>query len=191
MHARDDMHYWRAKYEGLEERMKNLSASFQDAKNSLDLQKEKMMGMVPSHVHVTVKERYTKLLVELGKQTAANQRLRKKLAPAAAQRERAPDDWRNYAATFADDGGADVSQAVSPCPCPLCPRNCSVYRLLPFLAFASFLVEVCFECFLCETFKSTQLIFSSPLPLSPPASPSWPRLSGRCDAQGSAADARR
>lgn len=58
MHARDDMQYWRSKYEGLEVRMKNLSASFQDAKNSLDLQKEKMMGMVPSHVHVTVKERY-------------------------------------------------------------------------------------------------------------------------------------
>lgn len=51
--------------------MRTITESFHDTTNSLELTKEKMLHMVPSAVHVALKERYQKVTLFDQTQTSA------------------------------------------------------------------------------------------------------------------------
>ena len=96
LNAQDDMNFWKGKYYGLEERMKNMQESFLDASNSLELTKNKLQNMVPSAVHLALQERYKTVLRDMSKLRVKLQQDDKALVLADKAIDRGHDDWKLY-----------------------------------------------------------------------------------------------
>ena len=69
---------------------------FVEAVNSLELAKAKMHGAVPNAVHAALKERYTRLLAQMGRLTGQYQRMCRAMDVPPAVKQLPPDDWRHY-----------------------------------------------------------------------------------------------
>lgn len=97
LNAQDDMNFWKGKYAGLQERMTTMQESFYDATNSLELTKEKMQNMVPSAVHVALKDRYQQVLQEMAKLRRITQKeIVTRSQKPDSYKDRPHDDWRLY-----------------------------------------------------------------------------------------------
>lgn len=97
LNAQDDMNFWKGKYAGLQERMTTMQESFHDATNSLELTKEKMQNMVPSAVHVALKDRYEQVLHEMARLRRITQKeVKTRGQKPDTYKDRPHDDWRLY-----------------------------------------------------------------------------------------------
>ncbi|EKX36238.1 hypothetical protein GUITHDRAFT_165809 [Guillardia theta CCMP2712] len=96
LNAKDDVNYWRGKYEAVSKRMEAMTESFQDMSSVLEMTKEKMTGMVPSAVHVALKQRYTEALKEIESMRDYQEAEKKKNRTHEAAKERKDEGWQNY-----------------------------------------------------------------------------------------------
>lgn len=97
LNAQDDMNFWKGKYAGLQQRMTTMQESFYDATNSLELTKEKMQNMVPSAVHIALKDRYEQVLHEMAKLRRITQKeVKTRAQKPDSFKDRPHDDWRLY-----------------------------------------------------------------------------------------------
>lgn len=96
LNAKDDVNYWRGKYETVSKRMEAMTESFQDMSSVLEMTKEKMTGMVPSAVHVALKQRYTEALKEIESMRDYQEAEKKKNRTHEAAKERKDEGWQNY-----------------------------------------------------------------------------------------------
>eukprot|EP00960_Hanusia_phi_P055731 763051-Hanusia_phi.AAC.2 len=96
LNARDDVNYWKGKYETVSKRMEAMTESFQDMSSVLEMTKEKMSGMVPSAVHVTLKQRYTEALKQIESMRDKEEVEQRKNRAYEPVRERNDEGWQNY-----------------------------------------------------------------------------------------------
>ena len=69
---------------------------FLEAVSSLELARAAMQGSVPNAAFAALKERYTKLLAQMGRLAGQYQRMCKLMDGPAAVKQLPPDDWRRY-----------------------------------------------------------------------------------------------